>query len=68
MKDELTITVPWQNQSNTWWNETCAKILEHFGLPGDRYVTEITADYMDFKFNESNDALMCRILISDDIK
>ena len=68
MKDELTITVPWESQSNTWWNETCAKILEHFGLPGDRYVTEITPDYMDFKFNEVNDALMCRILISDDIK
>ena len=68
MKDELTITVPWESQSNTWWNKTCAKILEHFGLPGDRYVTEITPDYMDFKFNEVNDALMCRILISDDIK
>ena len=61
------ITVPWKNQTNTWWSETCANILEHFGLPGDRYVTEITADHMHFDFNDDKDALMCRIMISDKI-
>ena len=61
------ITVPWKNQSNTWWNETCANILEHFGLPGDRYFTEITADHMHFDFTDDRDALMCRIMISDKI-
>ena len=61
------ITVPWKNQTNTWWNETCAHILEHFGLPGDRYVTEITADHMHFDFTDDRDALMCRIMISDKI-
>ena len=61
------ITVPWKNQSNTWWNETCANILEHFGVPGDRYVTEITADHMHFDFTDDRDALMCRIMISDKI-
>jgi hypothetical protein len=61
------ITVPWKNQSNTWWNETCANILEHFGLPGDRYVTEISADHMHFDFTDDRDALMCRIMISDKI-
>jgi len=61
------ITVPWKNQSNTWWNETCANILEHFGMPGDKYVTEITADYMHFDFTDDRDALMCRIMISDKI-
>jgi hypothetical protein len=61
------ITVPWKNQTNTWWSETCANILEHFGLPGDRYITEITADHMHFDFNDDKDALMCRIMISDKI-
>jgi hypothetical protein len=61
------ITVPWKNQTNTWWNETCVNILEHFGLPGDRYITEITADHMHFDFNDDKDALMCRIMISDKI-
>lgn len=62
-----TITVPWENQSNTWWNETCANIMEHFGLPGDRYSTCITENYMEFNFKSEQDALMCRILISDEI-
>jgi hypothetical protein len=59
------IRVPWESQSNTWWNETCAKILEHFGLPGDKYTTEISADDMRFFFTDERDALMCRILISE---
>lgn len=61
------ITVPWKNQTNTWWNETCADIVEHFGLPGNRYVTEITADHMHFDFNDDKDALMCRIMISEEL-
>jgi hypothetical protein len=61
------ITVPWKNQSNTWWNEICANILVHFVLPGNRYVTEITADHMHFDFLDDKDALMCRIMISDKI-
>lgn len=61
------ITVPWENQSNSWWNETCAKILEHFGLPGGRYVTEVSAECMHFDFTDERDALMCKILISGDI-
>jgi len=61
------ITVPWKNQSNTWWNETCAQIILHFGLPGDKYTTEVGADEMKFFFKDEKEALMCRILISDQI-
>ncbi len=61
------ITVPWKNQSDTWWNETCADILEHFGLPGTKYKTEITTDHMHFDFVNEHDALLCRIMISDKI-
>jgi hypothetical protein len=59
------IRVPWESQSNTWWNETCANIIEHFGLPGDKYTTEVSADDMRFFFTDERDALMCRILISE---
>lgn len=59
------ICVPWQSQSNVWWNETCANIIEHFGLPGGKYTTEISADDMRFFFTDERDALMCRILISE---
>jgi len=47
------------------WNDTCASIIEHFGLPGDRYVTEVTADNMTFNFKTEQDAFMCKVLVSD---
>ena len=61
----VRITVPWENQSNIWWNETCAMIVEHFGLPGDKYKTEINEDFMYFDFNDERDALLCKIMISE---
>jgi len=61
----MVVTVPWENQNNIWWNETCADIIEHFGLPGGKYVTDISTEYMKFIFYDDKDALMCRLLISD---
>jgi hypothetical protein len=61
------IRVPWENQNNVWWNETCANIIEHFGLPGDKYTTEVSADEMKFFFKNDREALMCKILVSDRI-
>ncbi len=61
------ISVPWRNQSNNYWNETCANILERFGLPGDRYTTEVSADEMLFFFKCEKDAIMCMLLISEDL-
>ena len=67
MKGEFVVTVPWESQSNHWWNETCADIVEHFGLPGDKYVTSVNTECMDFIFYDDKDALMCRLLISEKI-
>ena len=67
MKGEFVETVPWESQSNHWWNETCADIVEHFGLPGDKYVTSVNTECMDFIFYDDKDALMCRLLISEKI-
>lgn len=63
----IRISVPWQGQSNTWWNETCAQIIEHFGLPGGKYVTEASTECMHFDFNDERDALLCKIMISHQI-
>ncbi len=65
MSNLRTITVPWDNQPNIWWNETCATILEHFGLPGHRYTTELNENFMCFHFENEQDAFMCKILVSD---
>ncbi len=59
------VTVVWDNQNGFWWNETCAMVLEVFGLPGDRFVYAPHEDYMTFKFNNQKDADLCRILLSE---
>ena len=38
-----------------------ANIVEVFGLPGDRYVTEITTEDMTFWFRDQHDALLFRL-------
>lgn len=62
---EKIITVSWNNQSNHWWNETCAKVLEVFGLPGDRFYYRPYVDCMTFQFRTAEDAFLCKILLSD---
>jgi hypothetical protein len=60
-----TIEVPWVSQSNYWWNDTCAQVIEHFGLPGDKYRTEVSVNNMKFHFIDEQDAFMCRLLLSE---
>jgi hypothetical protein len=58
------ILVPWQNQNTIWWNETCAMVLEFFGLPGDRYVYTPHVDHMTFAFKDEHDLTLCKILLA----
>ena len=39
------------------WNETCAWAVTQFGLPGDKFDTHATEDYMDFSFVDEKDAI-----------
>ena len=61
------VRLPWTGQDSYWWNEACADILEVFGLPGDRFTSHPTADYMDFYFKSEKDASLCRVLVSEKI-
>ncbi len=64
----ITVHIPWDCPKTNrliLWNNICANIVEHFGLPGDKYTTEVTEDYMDFNFHNDHDGLMCKILVSD---
>ena len=45
------------------WTEKCATIIEAFGLPGDKYFTSVTEDYMLFNFIEAEDAVMAKLMI-----
>jgi hypothetical protein len=60
-----TVTVLWNNQNVPWWNETCAMVLEVFGLPGHRFVYKPNNDFMTFSFKSKKDADLCRILLSE---
>lgn len=40
------------------WNEGCARAMELFGLPGDRFVTDLCEDWMYFHFKSEKDATM----------
>ena len=58
-----TVRIPWErNYDNEYkWNEVCARAIEMFGLPGDRYETHANVHYMDFIFKSNKDALMFAI-------
>jgi hypothetical protein len=64
--DLKNVCVKWDDkQTGFWWNETCSLVLEHFGLPGERYTSHPTENEMLFKFFNSYDATMCRLLLSE---
>lgn len=55
---KYTIRIPWRINDNVdSWNQTCAWAVEQFGLPGDKFITHPTTDYMDFMFKHKEDAL-----------
>jgi hypothetical protein len=65
IKPSNTVTVEWDNQNGFWWNETCAMVVEVFGLPGGKYMSRPEHDYMSFEFENTKDADLCRILLSE---
>lgn len=61
------VTIPWNPKKldQLGWNEICASIIEKFGLPGDRYVTEVCENWMKFNFKNDQDGTMCKIFLSE---
>ena len=63
----VTVHIPWNPRANSVsaWNQITASIVEHFGLPGYKYTTEITEHYMNFQFQDDREGLICQLLVSD---
>ena len=56
------VRISWQtNHDIPTWNETCAWAVEQFGLPGDRFSTHATEEYMDFYFRDERDAILFQL-------
>ena len=47
------------------WNMRMARVVELFGLPGDRYITDVNENSMTFWFRDANDALLFRLCHGD---
>lgn len=61
----IEINIPWnESRIDSWWNLICADIVNHFGLPGDKYTTEVSENHMKFLFRDPKEALLCKIMIS----
>ena len=59
-----TVRIPWVIHATkpVWyeehrWDEICIWAIDQFGLPGDRYTTSPTENYMDFHFRNEQDAV-----------
>jgi hypothetical protein len=53
----------WQHSLNEMqrWNEALARVVEVFGLPGVRYITDVTINNMTFWFRDHRDALLFKL-------
>ena len=61
------VTINWGAGPDTmdYWDQLCIYAIEHFGLPGDRYITDISADCMTWAFRSDYDALLFKLRFSE---
>jgi hypothetical protein len=55
----------WNTDSPMPWNEICAQVVEQFGLPGDRYITNVGLFDMSFTFRDEQDLLLFKLKWSE---
>jgi hypothetical protein len=49
----------------TAWDDVCIYAIEHYGLPGEKYITDISVDRMVWSFKDPKDALMFKLRWSE---
>ena len=61
------VVIPWSAtlDSVSAWNEICARGMEMFGLPGNKYVTEANVNDMTWYFRDPRDALLMTLKFSE---
>ena len=60
-----TVRLYWEWKADVMqWNEGCARAMEMFGLPGDKFITELCEDWMYFHFKNEKDATMFVMAVS----
>ena len=63
-----TVRKNWKlgQDTDSWWNQVCIFVIENFGMPGDNYITELSPDYMIFKFKEKEHAMITALRWGND--
>ena len=61
------IHIPWEEQSDQYWTDLCARVVEHFGLPGGKYTSHPEKEWMTFSFTDEQDYLMCKMMLSEHV-
>ena len=57
-KPGTKVCIPWmKGDTVSDWDATCIWAIDQFGLPGDKFYTHMTEDYMDFIFDNERDAI-----------
>ena len=61
------VTVKWGRGADTmeYWDQLSISSIELFGLPGDRFITDISADDMTWFFKNEQDALIFKLKFSE---
>ena len=61
------VTIRWGRGADTmdYWDQLSIASIELFGLPGDRYVTDITADDMTWFFKNEQEAFIFKLKFSE---
>lgn len=56
------VEIPWRKGDTiNAWDEVCINIIEKYGLPGYKYKTQVTVDFLTFYFKDECDALWFRL-------
>ena len=61
------VTVKWGQGADTmeYWDQLSISSIELFGLPGDRFITDISAEEMTWFFKSEQDALIFKLKFSE---
>ena len=61
------MTIRWGRGADTmdYWDQLSISSIELFGLPGDRYITDITAEHMTWFFRDKQEALIFKLKFSE---
>lgn len=57
-KQGTKVSFPWAVRGVSSNTDEICWVIENIGLPGDRYITKLTENSIDYYFNDEKDAIL----------